>query len=77
MSMFDGLTDVLRSVPPPNLSFSVDELIVLIMAIDSYIEKLKEDLDNPDFPVFAGYNGMNDLDICNSVRLKIVSYQFK
>ena len=76
-NLSDVLGSVASSVPPDRLSFSFDEVQVILFALTSYKERLIEDDSNPDLPVMFGYDSRSFSEICDSVFSRFIHYSFK
>ena len=75
MSLFDGFSEALSSVPPHELRFSFAQLECLrdaLMHYSNYLEDRDEDLQT----VLYASDGNKMLDVCNSLWNKLFDYEF-
>ena len=75
MSMFDGLSDALNSVPPNELRFSFSEIecfIRMMSCFQDYLDERKED----EQPFEYASDGRQFSEILSDLWNKIMNYKF-
>lgn len=75
MSMFDGLSDALQSMPPPELRFSFSEIECLIQMMTCY-QNYIDNREDDEQPFEYASDGRLFSDILSDLWTKIMKYQF-
>lgn len=76
MSVFNAL-DSVSNLLPSTLSFNYGDLEVLLDSLYHYNEKLNEENDDPNKPLYLVADGRSHLDVCNELIQKFINYNFK
>lgn len=75
MSLFDGFSEALSSVPPHELRFTFAQLECIRDALMHYSDYLEE-RDDDHQPILHASDGNPMLEICDSLWKKFFDYEF-
>lgn len=75
MSVFDGLAEVMQSVPPAELKFTFRDISVLLDALNHYLSWLRSEYDQSDH--FYSTHDVPDDQIIEGLISKFLNYSFR